>query len=236
MKDKIGILLIHGAGLGNYIWDDIKFQIEYSTLAIDFPNRELKGNPNKNLTFDNYIKSSIEQIEKWDKEKIVIVAHSIGGCLGLKLNDYFNEKVVGFVGISSAIPKNGKSFSSCLPFPQSLLIPIILSVFGTKPPKKSIEIELCNDLSTSKSAKIVDRFTPEAKSLYTTKINYASLPERKLYIKLTNDKGFPIGVQEEMIKNLNPQNVIEMDCGHLPMISKPKELAEIINSFARNEL
>jgi hypothetical protein len=64
---------------------------------------------------------------------------SIGGCIGLSLADYFAKKVVSFVGISSAVPTNGNSFIFCLPFLQSLLMPLILNLLGTNPPQKVID-------------------------------------------------------------------------------------------------
>lgn len=231
MNDKIGIVLIHGAGLGSFIWDDLKPLIKTPVLTIEFPNREVGDKANNNLTFDDYKKSAVEQIEKWGIDNFVIVTHSIGGCVGLSLTDYFAEKVVGFVAISSAVPTNGNSFISCLPFPQSLLMPLILNLFGTKPPQKVIEQTLCNDLTSEQTSEIVKRFTPEAKLLYTTKVNYTNLEIKSLYIKLTNDKGFPVQLQDKMIKNLTAQKVVTLDSGHLPMMSKPKELSEILNGF-----
>jgi pimeloyl-ACP methyl ester carboxylesterase len=231
MIDKIGIVLIHGAGLGGFIWTDLKPLIKKTVLTIELPNREVGDKANSNLTFGDYKKSAIEQVEKWGIDNFVIVTHSIGGCIGLSLTDYFAEKVVGFVGISSAVPTNGNSFISCLPFPQSLLMPLILNLFGTKPPQKVIEQTLCNDLTFEQTSEIVRRFTPEAKLLYTTKVNYKKLDIKKLYIKLTNDKGFPLQLQDKMIKNLATPKVVTLDSGHLPMISKPKELSEILNDF-----
>lgn len=231
MNDKIGIVLIHGAGLGSFIWDDLKPLIKNPVLTIEFPNREVGDKVNNNLNFDDYKKSAIEQIEKWNNHNFVIVTHSIGGCVGLSLADHFAKKVVGFVGISSAIPTNENSFISCLPFLQSLLMPLILNLFGTKPPQKAIEQTLCNDLTSEQTSEILKRFTPEAKLLYTTKVNYKSLDIKKLYIKLTNDKGFSVQLQDKMIKNLTAQKVVTMDSGHLSMISKPKELSEILNNF-----
>lgn len=231
MNVKIGIVLIHGAGLGSFIWDDLKPLIKNPVLTIEFPNREVGGKANNNLTFDDYNKFAIEQIEKWGIDNFVIVTHSIGGCIGLSLTDYFAKKVVGFVGVSSAIPTSGNSFISCLPFPQSLLMPLILNLFGTKPPQKAIEQTLCNDLTSEQATEIVKRFTPEAKLLYTTKVDYKNLDIKTLYIKLNNDKGFPVQLQVKMIKNLTTQKVVTLDSGHLPMISKPKELSEILNDF-----
>ena len=231
MNDKIGIVLIHGAGLGSFIWDDLKPLIKNPVLTIEFPNREVGDKANINLTYDAYKKSAIGQIEKWNIDNFVIVTHSIGGCIGLSLTDYFAKKVVGLVGISSAVPTNGNSFISCLPFIQSLLMPLILNFLGTKPPQKVIEQTLCNDLTFEQTSEIVKRFTPEAKLLYTTRVTYQNIEKRTLYIKLNNDKAFPGQIQDKMIKHLNTQKIVTLDSGHLPMISKPKELSEILNNF-----
>lgn len=48
---------------------------------------------------------------------------------------------------------------------------------------------------------------------------------------LNEDKTFSVQIQNKMIKNLNAQKVAALDSGHLPMISKPKELSEILNNF-----
>lgn len=231
MKDKLGIVFIYGAGLGGFIWDELKPLIKNPILTIEFPNRGVDDKTNVNLTFIDYKKSAIEQIEKWGIDNFVIVTHSIGGCVGLSLTDYFSKKVAGFVGISSAVPKNGNSYISCLPFPQSLLMPLILNLFGTKPPQKTIEQMLCNDLTPEQTSEVIKRFTPEAKLLYTTKVNYKNLDIKTLYIKLNNDKGLSVQLQDKMIKNLKAQKVVTLVSGHLPMISKPKELSEILNNF-----
>lgn len=231
MKNKIGIVLIHGAGLGNFIWKDFKPLMKNPVLTIEFPNREVGDQTNINLIFDDYKKLAIEQIEKWNNDHFIIVTHSIGGCIGLSLIDYFAEKVVGFVGISSAVPINGNSYISCLPFPQSLLMPLMLSLFGTKPPQKTIEQMLCNDLTPEQTSEVIKRFTSEAKLLYTTKVYYKNLDTKTLYIKLNKDKGLSVQLQDKMIKNLNAQKVVTLDSGHLPMISKPKELSGILNNF-----
>ena len=40
-------------------------------------------------------------------------------------------------------------------------------------------------------------------------------------------------LQDKMIKNLTTQKVVTLDGGHLPMISKPKELSDILNNFIK---
>lgn len=231
MSNKSGILLIHGAGLGSFIWDEIDELLNHPTLAIDFPNREVGDQSNGKIPFEEYTDCAIKQIENWNIKQFTIVAHSIGGCLGLKLSDHFRDNVIGFVGIGAVIPKSNQSFVDCLPFPQKLILPFILKIFGTRPPDKSIEKDLCNDLGQSRSAEIIKRFSPESIKLYTSKVHYDPLTCDSVYLNLTDDRALSQSVQNEMIKNLNPSKVIELKSGHLPMLAKPEELANILNSL-----
>jgi len=234
MITNTGIVFIHGAGLNSSIWDELINEIAAPVLTIDFPNRKSNGLTNSRLSFDDYVNSTIEQIQHWNSTYFVIVAHSIGACVGLKIAGHLKNELSGFVAIGSVIPENGDSFVTSLPFPQKLIMPVILNLFGTKPPKKSIETELCNDLSAEQTSKIVNEFTPESRALYTTKITYELPATQRLYIKLTNDKSIPEALQQRMAENFVATNIITLDSGHLPMISKVNELASILTEFVNN--
>lgn len=231
MGDNIGIVFIHGAGLSSSIWNDVVKEITVPVLAIDFPNRKKGSKSIAKLTFDDYVSTTINEINNWKVDRFIIVAHSIGACVGLKVADHYKSKLKGFVAIASVIPENGSSFISSLPMPQKIIMPVIIYFFGTKPPQKSIEKELCNDLHTEQTLQIVNNFTPESRDLYHTQI-FFNLPQTsRLYIKLKNDKSMPATLQDKMEKNLKSTSVITMDSGHLPMISKAKELSEILANF-----
>lgn len=235
MDKKIGIIFISGAGLNSSIWEDFKATVQNPILTIDFPNRKSKDKANAKLTFYDYVNETARQIKNWQINNYIIVSHSIGACVGLKVAEQFKKELKGFIAIGSVIPKSGQSFVSSLPFPQKLLLPILLSLFGTKPPKKSIEAELCNDLTPETTSKIVNEFTAEAKALYTTKVNFDLPDTKRLYIKMTNDKSMPADLQEKMAKNLKATKIETISSGHLPMLSKSKELARILIKFT-NEI
>ncbi len=234
MIDDYCIVLIHGAGLGSFIWDELMPMLDIPVIAVNFPNRNKGDEANAQLTFNDYVQSIIEQIKKCEKRKIILVVHSIGGCIGLKLADHLEKNLAGFIAICAILPRNEESFVSGLPFPKNILMPIVLRIFGTKPPKKSIEKELCNDLTHWQTAKIVDNFTPESRLLYTTIIRYTVPAIKKLYIKCTNDNSLTVVRQDEMIKNLNIQSVETIKSGHLPMLSFPKKTAQIIKEFVNS--
>lgn len=77
MMDKdFGAVFLYGAGLGNFIWQDLKPLLEFPALFIEYPNREAGEKRNYNLEFDDYINPAIYQIENWNKNKLVFVTHS----------------------------------------------------------------------------------------------------------------------------------------------------------------
>ncbi|MEP3209713.1 MAG: alpha/beta hydrolase [Maribacter sp.] len=231
MKEELGILFIHGAGLGNYIWNDLKSNLKYSTLMIEFPNRNTGDKTNSKLSFEDYVTKAISNTASFEKQKVIVITHSIGGLIGLRIAEYLKSKTIGFVGIGSAIPDNGKSFVSCLPFPQRLILPLVMQFAGTKPPKSVIEKGLCNDLNPFQVKEVVEKFTAESKRLYTDNSKIKIPNVNKLYVELINDKEFPVSVQKKMAKNLNCKNIVTLESGHLPMLSVPEKLAEILNQF-----
>jgi hypothetical protein len=228
------IVLIHGAGQGSYVWKELCELLTLPFLPVDFPNRNPSDVSNSKLNFDDYVQSVINQIESVEFENLMIVTSSIGGVVGLKVAEYFGDKVIGFVAISSAIPQNGGSFISCLPFPQKIILPLIMKLVGTKPPKNAIEESMCNDLSQIQKDTVTSNFTPESILLYTQKCK-AGVPKcKKLYVKPILDKEFSPSLQDQTAKNLGTENILEINSGHLPMLSKPDDLANILNTFALN--
>src|SRR5690554_5971315 len=231
MKPTRGLVLIHGAGLNNSIWNDVVKEINIPLIMIDFPNKNTPPNKVNTLLFDDYIKATVNQIKTWNHNQFIIVAHSIGACIGLAVANHFKDELKGFVAIGSIIPKNGNSFTSTLPFPLKLIMPLIIQLFGTTPPQKTIESELCNDLTPEQTHKIVNEFTPESKALYTTKVNFEIPQIPRLYIKMELDNSIPANLQDKMASNLNTDKIVSINSGHLPMISQSKQLTRILIEF-----
>lgn len=227
--DGLGIVCIHGAGLNGSIWDDLKKEIKGDVLAVDFPNR-MGGDANRDLEFTQYVNAVSQQIRSWQRKEFIIVAHSIGALVALKVAEGFTSGLKGLVAIASVVPKSGGSFASALPFPQNVLLPPILGILGTKPPDSTIRSSLCNDLDPEQTERIVTGFTPESKRLYTTRIDFSLPPIGKLFIKTTKDD-LSETQQDKMAANFKADSMVSLESGHLPMLSRPKELAQALREF-----
>lgn len=231
VKNRIGVLLIHGAGLGSWIWRDVADALEVPCLMADFPLADGEDGDRTGLSLDDYVAAIRAQAEEWIAPRFVIVAHSVGGLIGLKLAGQMPERVAGFIGIGAIIPKNGRgSMLSSLPAPNRWVLSAILRKGNTRPPEKAIRSGLCNDLDEALADEVVRRFRPESVRLYTDKLA-GSIPDvPKGYVRLAKDKELG-AIQNRMIRHLAPQEVETLDTGHLPMLADPQALASAVSRF-----
>ena len=225
-SSKTAIIYLSGAGLNPNIWDGVRSK---TTL----PNEALAYNREKATTLKSAVQEVWAQTQKLNAAQYVIVAHSLGGVVGVELARELGEKIAAFVAVSATIPAPGKSFIDTLPFPQRFIMPTLLKIAGTRPPVAAIRKGLCNDLTGQQTTEIIGTFTPEPIDLYTGKTSASALPALKyLYVRTTNDQQVVPSEQARMAKQLPAAHIVDIASGHLAMLSHPGELASIINDFA----
>lgn len=204
-QEKVGFVFIYGSGLERRIWEKVITGFENPSLLVDFPLRNGTYESRQQLDLKKYVIHIKRQVEEWEVQKFVLVAHSLGGIPALQVAADLSDRLVGFVVIGAAIPKKGGSFLSILPFPKRILMSILLRKIGTRPPESAIRRSLCNDLSTEQAAEVVQGFVPESVRVYTDQIDVSVPMVPKLYIKLSRDKEFSQSLQDKMIANLSSQ-------------------------------
>jgi len=222
---KTAIIYLSGAGLSPTIWDGVRAKTA-------LPNEALTYSREKSTTLKSAVQDVLAQTQKLNATQYIIVAHSLGGVVGLELARELGEKMTAFVAVGATIPASGKSFVDMLPFPQRFIMPTLLKIAGTKPPVSAIRKGLCNDLNEQQTTGIIEAFTPEPIDLYIGKNSASVLPSSKyLYVRTTNDKQIAPSRQARMARQLPAVKIVDIASGHLAMLSHPDELASIINDF-----
>lgn len=222
--DKIQIIFLSGAGLSTWVWDDVRAELNIPSVVVEYKN--------KNEGLAGYVSEVLDSIGQSEDKRVVIVAHSIGGVVGIEVAKRLDNRVAGIVAISAVIPKPSVSFASSLPFPQKIIMPLIMKFAGTKPPDTSIRNSLGKGLANEIKDRIVADYHPEARGLYTDTTSISSIPSiPAMYIVTTDDSEFTEQFQLSQAKRLTSPKLIRMKTGHLPMISYSSEVTRSLSDF-----
>jgi hypothetical protein len=91
----------------------------------------------------------------------------------------------------------------------------------------------CNDMDEDQVASTLSRMVPESVGVLSEPSDLTGLrqPIPRTYIRLLRDASISLEVQNQMIENLGQADVVDLDAGHMAMISRPRDLADIINAL-----
>jgi pimeloyl-ACP methyl ester carboxylesterase len=232
-RHELGLVLLHGAMLGRWIWSRVEPLLAAPALAVDFPGRGSRPADVTELTLGDVVDSVATDIEAWPVERVVLVAHSLSGILVPALISRMPRRAVRAVFVSAAVPEPGASYLDVLPRSERLFLRVVLRTQrkGVLTPGWAARRALCNDLDEPTTRLVLQGLTREAPGLYSAPVPGdipASMPT--LYVRLSADRGFSPAVQDQMIARLHSPRLEEIDAGHLPMLGHPDRVAAILNA------
>jgi pimeloyl-ACP methyl ester carboxylesterase len=232
-RDELGLVLLHGAMLGGWIWDRVEPRLPVPVLAVDFPGRGSKAADVRTLTLGDVVETVVADVEAWPTDRVVLVAHSLGGIVVAGVISRMPRRVAHVVFVSAAVPLRGTSYLDSLPRSQRLFLrfALLTQKKGLLSPAWATRRTLCNDLDGPTTKLVIDSLTREAPGMYSEPIP-GEIPDSMptTYLKLTADHAFSPGVQDRMIARLHETRVEQIDAGHLPMLGHPDQIAAMLNA------
>jgi pimeloyl-ACP methyl ester carboxylesterase len=235
MAEPAGFVLIHGGGLGTWVWDRLRPLLRWPAVAAQ---RIPPGGDWKSLTLQDCAGFVERQIVAAGLERAIVVGHSVGGVVGREVAVRAPHRVAGMAFLSANVPAAGKKSLSMLPLSQHLELALgqWLARWGLTPRKavlKYIKEKLCHDLDDEATGWMLERGTnPEPSALFFQRSSPGALPAvPMLYVKLTLDRALHPSVQDRLAASVGA-GVKAIESGHTVMLSRPRELAAVLNEFA----
>lgn len=217
------LLLLSGAGLPPWIWDDVARALgpAFSTTVAPRPAGG-GGGPAE------YAAAALHAATA---ERFTVVAHSAGGVVAAEIAARAPDRVDAVLAVSAVVPESGGSFVSALPAPQRWVVPLVMRVAGTRPPESVIRKSLAAGLEAEVVDRLVADFTPEPRSYYSGRVGAGAWPGRRGYVVTSHDKELAPALQRTFAERMGSTQVDELDTGHLPMLQDSAALALLIKQF-----
>ena len=239
------VLLIHGAWQGSWTWTRLVPRLEargLHAIALDLPGNGYDDVAAADVSLDLYL-DHIAQILDGIDGKVSLVGHSGGGMVATAAAERFAERVSRIVYIAGMMLPSGMGFKQLQDSVDGIagITPHLvwsedrLTNWATA--EKALEI-FYHDCPPEIAADAVRRLRPQpyggfALVAHPTPERYGRLP--RLYVEATEDRSVGI-VEQRRMQTLVPGAVVaSMATGHVPQLSAPEQLADILCPFLLNE-
>lgn len=103
--NAINLIYLHGWGSDSVLWFKTfnqEFENRFNIFCIDLPGFAKSDQPKSDLTVSDYASYISDFIEKFKLENVVIVGHSLGGRIGIKLSVKYNSNIKKLILVDSA--------------------------------------------------------------------------------------------------------------------------------------
>jgi pimeloyl-ACP methyl ester carboxylesterase len=228
-------VFVHGGGHGSWCWAQVQRHLKRPSLAVDLPGRTGSEEWRSALRIEDLARAVVRDVDVAELGPVVLVGHSIGGVTVAAVAEILGTRVQRCIFVSSPMPAEGERIVDTInPILRWFCMRAIRHGCRdlTLPPPVA-RLIFCNDMSTANRRLMLDRMTPEAMGVVVERVHYGPVMQRvpKTFIKLGRDRAVRPPRQDTAIANLGSGiEVLHLHTGHDAMLSRPAELAAVIES------
>jgi len=238
-------ILVHGAWQASFVWKNVKEQLEqqgHRVIAVELPAHGKDISTVAQATLDNYVAKVKSAINEED-DKIILVGHSLGGAVITQAAAQLPNKIEKVVYIAGFVPLSGESVNSLSALDKesgiSLDILIPSQDFSTVTfanPEINIPKIFCHDATAQQKTLLIKNLKAEPTAPMGTPLQYDIKVFEKIdkyYIYTKQDRAISYGFQQKMAQKAGITKTFIIDASHSPFVSKPKEVAAILESLTK---
>ncbi|GIH99413.1 alpha/beta fold hydrolase [Planobispora takensis] len=222
-------VLVAGARLGAWAWDEVvpdlraaghgAHPLTLSGLA------DKRGVPAGQQT---HVRDIVDEVEGRDLRDVVLVGHSYSGIPVGQAAERIGDRLAHVVFVDSSVPADGEAFVAAWPDGGTAVKASIAENGGFWPLASAAHYD-GHGLTDEQIARILAGSTPHPGATLTEPAVLArpldELPATYVRCLLTGDE---LGHDVAELLTGGHWRLAEMDTGHWPMFSRPRELAQIL--------
>jgi pimeloyl-ACP methyl ester carboxylesterase len=207
---------IHGAGDVGWYWHLVGAELRgrgHDTLAPDLPVEDDRAG------LDRYADVVIDAIG--GRQDVVVVAQSFGGYIAPLVADRIGARLI--VLVAAMVPQPGESADEMFEMtgwkPERLEDSSTIALFYHDVPPELVKQALAHERRQSE--------TPGAEPWPLA--SWPNIPTRAVIGR--NDRFFPVEWLRNVVRDRLGITAEEIDSGHCPALSRPRELADLLESY-----
>jgi pimeloyl-ACP methyl ester carboxylesterase len=238
-------ILVHGAFVGSWIWEPLAQRLEelgHTAEAPDLPGSGEDPTPAHAVTLDAYAERICGLLDA-DSEPSILVANSMGGIVISQAAARRPAKVKRLVYVAAFLPDDGQSLVDLTSLPEGAddLVQQTVVVTGD-PPIGTLPESTCQASNEDCTAEVMDWAVSRTGSQALVPLTQPVSLNRQLnriprtYVICTADRIVPPALQRRMVADGQVEDVIELDAGHHPQLSRIEELAAILHRRTRERV
>lgn len=235
-------VLIHGGSDGGFVWEEVAPLLRERGHGVQAPDLPAHGDdetPIGEISLGSYATRICELLDL-HYEPVILVGHSAGGIAITQAAEHRPEKIEALVYLAAYLPQNGQSlFELVESDPEVQGDDVIVSEdegwleFPEAAAREAFGTDLADEVWNRYRARTrPEPLAPLVTPVLTTQTNFGRVP--RVYVETLRDRGVSPALQRRMRSAL-PCRVVSIDAGHMPMLSAPRRLAELLASLASRE-
>ncbi|HXW33317.1 MAG TPA: alpha/beta hydrolase [Acidimicrobiales bacterium] len=228
------LVLVHGGSFAGSCWDLVVTRLRGPVLAVDLPGRGVHPAPLDSLTIAAAAESVAADIDAAGFDDVVLVGHSLAGCSMPTTIGLLGDRVLHAVFVACTVPENGKSCLDTLPSEVKAMVREDIRTPVGVLDEASAKAFFGSDLDQEQFKWCRERMVPEGLDLVLEPVDLTPLrsPFPRTWVRTLRDAIIDPEDQLRYAENAGNCEIIDMDAGHMCMISKPAELATLLNELA----
>lgn len=239
-----GMLLIHGAWQGSWAWDAWLPELAargWTARAVDLPGNGAHPSRDAGLavSLQTYVDALTQALAAFEGP-VVVVAHSGAGVLASQLAEAMPERIACLVYVAGMMLPAGMGYAELVdasvadvPDASGIAPYLQWSKDGSAtvvPVDAALDIFL-HDCPPDAARRAAAKLTPQQESgrtLVTTLSaeRFGRVP--RIYVEALRDRSVLLPLQRRMQALVPGAIVRSIDCGHVPQLARPAELATLV--------